>query len=986
MKIFLALLFSIGILSSLTAQNLALPFFDDFEETIVNDAIFTKWTSENVAGWNYWHIIPWNGNPGQCMRFQNCDTDQNDWLITKAINCAGAENLKVNFSHLFHTKKVPPRLYYTNQYNGDASQSVWTELSYTFGANADQWYPSEDFIINNPGNVIYFAFHYQAAANEGAYFLLDNFSVINYTPVVYEKVGDTEHFEFYTSIAGESGYWLEMKDKLEANYEKYWEAIMAPGWSPYLEAGVKIKIYYTEKENVPMVTEDTPDIKSGFFDRTNSIYLTPLNNGEKTSYYTNLEGLAVHSFAGFIKQKQFIRDKFPVETVPAYFYEAFGLFEQGYRTRHDSILGNKANHPEKYTVQELNSMDVFKNTSDRDIIISYLELDLIGGGYWNWPPDEGREVIWNNYLTYFHDTTEVVQIKKYGVSEYFDIYCSSRDTMFMDSLKVWLERTRQFWVDSFQVQINNRFGLIILFDEKTGMDMTGFDRFNGGAGGLVISPHYWGIESYPWLLAHEFSHTFSIRFGGWTPNGFYQEGLANFVGYKLYGRDWMESKWQIGDVFNYYEQNFDREPTMDEFAFDPHRVIDPYFFGLQFFRYMETFCSHTQIRNFFNGALDFWALGKSKDEVESGYIDYLKSLIEIQTKLPEVVTSAATIISENSASLRGDVLSDGDAIITQRGFYWSQTNTTPGTSDHTELVSGTTGSFSKIIENLSPESTYYYRAFATNSEGTSLGSVKEFTTNESTTNYAELPFFDDFSKDYANWTTYSVTGNDQWHISGDDGIDFGKCARFYVTSNPPQANDDWLVSQVFNTKEISNLTITFKYLYSTDGPSPEFYYTTSVNGNPTDTEWTHIDKSFWHNSIGWQDAKIEIDNPGETFVFAVRYHVTASDPYYYYLMDNLNIEGIITNSGITKLSLNDFKIYPNPLTQESIISFSTKTNGNVSLSLYDLQGREICTLIDNNLVARNHTIPVGNQIRTSGVYICKLITPKGISTKKLIVK
>ena len=86
-------------------ESIALPFFDNFEEPISNDAKFTKWTTENLEGWHYWHIIP-----GQHMRFEKTDLNQNDWLITKPINCVGAENLKVNFSHLFHGPKVPPKL------------------------------------------------------------------------------------------------------------------------------------------------------------------------------------------------------------------------------------------------------------------------------------------------------------------------------------------------------------------------------------------------------------------------------------------------------------------------------------------------------------------------------------------------------------------------------------------------------------------------------------------------------------------------------------------------------------------------------------------------------------------------------------------------------------------------------------------------------------------------------------------------------------
>jgi hypothetical protein len=93
-------------MNAISQEKIELPSFDDFEETISNDAIFTKWTTENLEGWHYWHIIPGGGNPRQCMRFENTDLNQNDWLISKPVNCSAAENLKVNFSHLFHANRT----------------------------------------------------------------------------------------------------------------------------------------------------------------------------------------------------------------------------------------------------------------------------------------------------------------------------------------------------------------------------------------------------------------------------------------------------------------------------------------------------------------------------------------------------------------------------------------------------------------------------------------------------------------------------------------------------------------------------------------------------------------------------------------------------------------------------------------------------------------------------------------------------------------
>jgi uncharacterized protein (TIGR02145 family) len=101
-----------------------------------------------------------------------------------------------------------------------------------------------------------------------------------------------------------------------------------------------------------------------------------------------------------------------------------------------------------------------------------------------------------------------------------------------------------------------------------------------------------------------------------------------------------------------------------------------------------------------------------------------------EMSLPTVQTNAATGISTNSGILNGNITSDGNATITQRGFYWSETNQTPNANDNKEIVSGTTGTYSKTISSFQANTTYYYSAFATNSEGTVTGVVLSFKTSE----------------------------------------------------------------------------------------------------------------------------------------------------------------------------------------------------------------------------------------------------------------
>lgn len=99
---------------------------------------------------------------------------------------------------------------------------------------------------------------------------------------------------------------------------------------------------------------------------------------------------------------------------------------------------------------------------------------------------------------------------------------------------------------------------------------------------------------------------------------------------------------------------------------------------------------------------------------------------------PSITTNSATNITETTATLNGNVTSDGGATITQRGFYWSSTDNTPDSDDNPTAVSGTTGSFSKSLTGLTPNTTYYYVAFATNSQGTKTGAVQSFKTNQET--------------------------------------------------------------------------------------------------------------------------------------------------------------------------------------------------------------------------------------------------------------
>lgn len=109
---------------------------------------------------------------------------------------------------------------------------------------------------------------------------------------------------------------------------------------------------------------------------------------------------------------------------------------------------------------------------------------------------------------------------------------------------------------------------------------------------------------------------------------------------------------------------------------------------------------------------------------------------------PAVATGAASAITINSATLAGTLSSAGCTAVTAYGIEYSTTSGFPnggGTSVVAANLSGTT--YSAALSGLSPNTVYYYKAYATNGGGTAYGAQQSFTTAAATFTVTPLTMF-----------------------------------------------------------------------------------------------------------------------------------------------------------------------------------------------------------------------------------------------------
>jgi hypothetical protein len=82
---------------------------------------------------------------------------------------------------------------------------------------------------------------------------------------------------------------------------------------------------------------------------------------------------------------------------------------------------------------------------------------------------------------------------------------------------------------------------------------------------------------------------------------------------------------------------------------------------------------------------------------------------------------------------------------------------------------------------------------------------------------------------------------------------------------------------------------------------------------------------------------------------------------------------------------NLYNNYPNPFNPRTMISFDVAESRHVSVKVYDIQGKEVEILVNQNLTPGKYNVDFNGENLASGIYFYSLETENVYQVKKMVM-
>jgi hypothetical protein len=154
-----------------------------------------------------------------------------------------------------------------------------------------------------------------------------------------------------------------------------------------------------------------------------------------------------------------------------------------------------------------------------------------------------------------------------------------------------------------------------------------------------------------------------------------------------------------------------------------------------------------------------------------------------------------------------------------------------------------------------------------------------------------------------------------------------------------------------------------------------------VNSQSSHIPWSSFSSSFGNS--GTPSAKL-ITSAGEPFV-GLSGNGNTRVISGFLTFSQTQITGLKNEPGLIPIVWKLEQNFPNPFNPSTTINYQISKPGLVTLKIYDILGREIATLINENKVAGFYEINFDASKLASGIYIYQLKSNNFVSSKKMIL-
>lgn len=323
----------------------------------------------------------------------------------------------------------------------------------------------------------------------------------------------------------------------------------------------------------------------------------------------------------------------------------------------------------------------------------------------------------------------------------------------------------------------------------------------------------------------------------------------------------------------------------------------------------------------------------------TGYGNTVTFTTGIQITVPTITTTAISNVTHNGASGSGNISANGGATVTASGICWSKTNQNPTTADSKTSGTTATGSFTAQLTSLEPNTTYYVRAYATNSAGTGYGNTVSFTTTVQVT----VPTL----------TTTTITNITQNSASSGGNITANGGATITAsgicwskTNNPPTTADS----------KTSGTTATGSFTAQLTSLEPNTTY--NVRAYATNSAGTGYGNLFSFTTTAASSNEVTFTYNGETVTYGI---ITSPVTGKKWLDRNLGASRAATSSN-DRLAYGHLFQWGRPVDGHQLINYSSSSSGS------PVNGKTK-TLATSDVPGHNLFITPDNTVEQNGVYV-----------------